>query len=110
MKKIKIENQKILKLLNKKSELAEGNMELVAEMEKLEKEHNKTISLIKRIDEKVRPRIMKILPEMGEYEQLSRVHLCDDGSWEFEIANRLEEFKNNYKKVINENSNNKPTA
>ncbi len=70
-------------------------------MEKLEKEFNKNIGLIKRVDEKVRPKITKLIPPLGEFEQLSRVHLEGD-KWLMEISNRLEEFKTNYKKAISE--------
>ncbi len=94
--KIEIENQEKLNLLGRKNELVEKNLELLKEMEVIEKEHNKNVSLLKRLDEKVRPKITKIIPPLGEYEQLSRVH-NEKGKWYLEITDRLEEFKTAFK-------------
>ena len=104
--KIEITNSKILGLLEKKNYYAKDNVKIIEEMNALEKQMNKNIAKLKRLDEKVRPKIIKIIPELKEYEQMSRVYE-DGGKWYMEIIDRLEEFKNRFK---NENTDNKPTT
>lgn len=103
--KIEITNGKVLELLGKKDVLAKDNVRIIEEMNVLETQMNKNIAGLKRLDEKVRPKIIKIIPELKEYEQMSRVYE-DKGKWYMEISDRLEEFK----KRFNENTNNKPTT
>lgn len=94
--KIKIEDTKILSLLSEKNGLNEANTETLAKMEKLEKEFNTNLSKMKRLDEKVRPLIIKLLKDvkLGEFDELSRVAKDEKTKdWELEVVNRLDEFK-----------------
>lgn len=96
--KIEITNGKILDLLGKKDFLAKDNLRIIEEMNVLEKQMNKNIAHLKRLDEKVRPKIIKIIPELKEYEQMSRVYE-DKGKWYMECIDRLEEFKNRFNEI-----------
>lgn len=95
MRRIEVTNKSALKLLNSKAEISKRQQNISEAMEELEKEFNANLSKYARIDEKVRPTLKKILEkyEMGEYEEVSRVHQDTNGEWFFEIADRLEEFK-----------------
>lgn len=99
---IEIRDVAVLKLLTDKQTIAAKSIDLIKQMEEIEKETNKNAGLVKRIDEKVRPKISKLLPNLGEFEQLSRVYCDKDGKWKMEIVDRLEQFKTNYKKAVNE--------
>lgn len=97
---IKIEDTKLLKILNDKKNQADKAVKTTKEMQKLEKEYNKLVSKIKRLDEKSRPLIKKYIQDvnMGEFEEISRV-FNEDGGWEIEIVDRLEQFKKQYKEM-----------
>jgi len=94
MRKIKLEDKKIIKLLNEKAEISKKQTAITDQMTKLEQEFNKNISNYARFDEKARPMILKIVEgmELGEFEQLSRVHQ-EKNNWFIEIADRLEELR-----------------
>lgn len=98
---IEITDEKVLKLLAEKQEIANQNLKMVSELEAIEKETNKNAGLIARLDEKVRPKIFKLAPKLGEFEQISRIY-SENGKWKMEIVDRLEQFKTNYKKTVNE--------
>jgi hypothetical protein len=68
-------------------------------MENLEEKYKSQASKTKRADEKVRPILQRMKDDLnlGEYEEASRVYKDDDGQWYFEIADRLEEFKQQFK-------------
>lgn len=100
---IEITNVTVLNLLKEKQNLANRNLELVKDLEKIEQETNKNAGLVKRIDEKVRPRITKLLPKLGEFEQLSRVFFDKDGKWKMETIDRLEAWKASFKQIEKEN-------
>jgi hypothetical protein len=93
MKK-EIQDKKIIELLKDKEKLAQDNLKIIKDMEELEKQFNKNAGKVKRIDEKVRPKILDIVSKsvLGEYEELSRV-FNDNGTWKMEFVDRLEEFK-----------------
>ena len=103
MRKIEIKNDKILKGLKDKEEVVKRIREITATMAELEKEYNTLVAKVSRVDEKVRPHINKENQkiEKEEFEQLSRV-IIDKEALIFEVADRLEEFKANYKKAIEE--------
>ena len=105
--KIEITDGKILGLLDGKDILAKDNVRIIEEMNELEKQMNKNIAGLKRLDEKARPRIIKIIPELKEYEQMSRVY-NDKGKWYMEITDRLEEFKKNYANMEQRKTEDKP--
>ena len=94
MRKIKINDKKILSVLNKKKELTVENTNLLKTIEESEKKFNQNLTKTQMIDEKARPMIKKIVDkiELGEYEEVSRVHQEDNGEWNIEIADRMEEF------------------
>ena len=107
MRKIKITDSKVLLTLNKKGELSKKTQvildrmkEIEAENKILEKDFNSYLIKSKTLDEKARPYLEKIIAklELGEYEQVSRVHQEDYGEWNIEIADRMEEFKAAFKK------------
>jgi hypothetical protein len=96
MRIIKIEDKKILDLLDKKADISRRQKQISDEMVSLETEFNKNLSKYARIDEKARPLINKISKRfnLGKYEQISRVHQEEtDMSWSVEIADRLEELE-----------------
>ncbi len=107
--KIEITNSKILGLLGEKDYYAKDNVRIIEEMNVLEKQMNKNIAKLKRLDEKVRPKIIEIVPELKEYEQMSRVY-GDKGKWYMEISDRLEEFKKRFNETKNEDTDNKPKS
>jgi len=96
--KIKIENKRVLKILEDKNKYVVANQNLLKEMNKLEKEFNTNMAKAQRADEKVRPIIKKDIAKikLGEYEELSRL-TNEKGYWELDIVDRLEEFKKAYK-------------
>ena len=98
MKKL-ITDKKILELLKKKEVLANKNLKILTEMDKMEKEVNSNGTKLKMLDEKVRPLILTEVSKtkIGEYDELSRV-FNDKGKWTMEFIDRLEEFKNYWKK------------
>ena len=95
MRSIKIEDKKILKLLEEKQAMANKNLDILKKLEELEAEFNTNTGKVKRLDEKVRPLILKLIKDvpMEEYDELSKVSVTTDGCF-LEIVNRLEEFKN----------------
>lgn len=99
MRTILIKNKFILKNLKEKDELSKRIIEISEESKKLEEEYNKIIARLSRLDEKTKPEIRRVNKdiEKGEFEQLSRVFL-KDGDVYFEIVDRLEEFKESFKK------------
>lgn len=99
MKKIELKDKKILDLLSKKEKLAKDNLDILTEMEKMEKKVNSNGAKIKMLDEKVRPQILKEVSKsvLNEYEELVRV-FNDNGKWTMEFTDRMEEFKANWKK------------
>lgn len=99
MRTIEITNEKILKFLEEKNKTAKENLELLEKMSELEKQVNKNASYIKRIDEKVRPIIIKKIKDenLGEYEEMVRVFKNEKSEkWEMEIVDRMEEFKKSF--------------
>lgn len=96
MKK-EITDKKILELLKKKEVLANENLSILTEMEKLETRVNSNAAKIKMLDERVRPLILREVSKIviGEYDELVRV-FNDKGKWTMEFINRLEEFKKNW--------------
>jgi len=96
MKK-EITDKKILELLKKKEVLANENLSILTEMEKLETRVNSNGAKIKMLDERVRPLILREVSKIviGEYDELVRV-FNDKGKWTMEFINRLEEFKKNW--------------
>ena len=110
MKK-EIQDKKIVKLLKDKEKLAQENVKLIKEMEELEKQFNKNAGKVKRIDEKVRPKVLDIVSKttLGEYDELSRV-FNDKGTWKMEFVDRLEEFKKMFKNRGNENTADKQSS
>lgn len=101
MRTIEITNEKILKFLEEKNKTAKENLELLEKMSELEKQVNKNASYLKRVDEKVRPIIIKKIKDenLGEYEEMVRVFKNEKSEkWEMEIVDRMEEFKKLFQK------------
>ena len=108
MKKIVITDKKVLSILDKKGDISKETQKILDRMKaiedegkKLDKEFNIYLTKTMLLDEKARPFIKKIVEnvELGEFEQISRVHQEDDGKWTIEIADRLEEFKVGYREA-----------
>ena len=103
VRKIEVENEKILTGLNKKKVLIARMSELTVEGEKIEKEGDELLQKLAREDEKLRPETNREIEkiEVGEYEEIARVYLGeedeDEGKIIFEVADRLEEFKDIFK-------------
>jgi hypothetical protein len=99
--KLQIKDKKILKLLNDKSDNADKAYKKTEEMKEIEKEYNKLIGKVKRLDEKVRPLIKDYTKDVkfGEFEEISRIYKDDKGKWQIEITDRLKEFKEGFKKM-----------
>lgn len=96
MRNIQITDAKTVELLNSKNEFVIENQNILKQMEELEEQFNKNIGIVKRTDEKARIRLKKQMPDLGEYEQVSRVFI-ENEDWYFEIADRMEEFKERFK-------------
>ena len=92
MRKELIKDKTISTILDNKQEYVNKNLELIKKIEVLQKEYDKNTGLLAREDDKLRTKVKKIMPVLGEYEQVSRVY-NDKGQWYFEIADRMEEFK-----------------
>lgn len=97
MRYITIEDEKTVKLLNEKNDIALANSMLLERMGQMEAEYKANIGKMARLDEKARTKLKKIIPELGEYEQVSKISV-ERGAWEFHIADRMEEFKAGFKK------------
>lgn len=112
VKKIQLSNDKILKGLTKKKEYIARMSELTAEGEKIQKEGDELLQKLAREDEKIRPETMREIEkiEVGEYEEISRVYLGEaegeEGKIIFEVADRLEEFKDIFKDKKEKNDKN----
>lgn len=101
MRKITIEDTKVLEILSKKNALTVENQNTLKEMGELEKKFNTCLTKSKMIDEKSRPMVKKLLEKMnlGEYEEVSAVRQDKNGGWYIEIADRMEEFKAQFAKL-----------
>jgi len=101
MRKIKLEDKKVLEVLNKKKALTVENQNILKEMAEMEKKFNTCLTKSKMLDEKSRPMIKKITDKMefAEYEEISAVRQDDNGDWYVEIADRMEEFKASFNKL-----------
>lgn len=119
-RKILIDNEKIIKSINAKDEMSKRvqelekrSQEMSEEGHKIEEEFNTIVAKCQREDEKVKPEIERLIKEveMSEFEELSRVYLEKEGDNAgkifMEIADRLEEFKVDFKRKKDEES--KPT-
>jgi hypothetical protein len=112
-RRIEIINEKILDSLKKKDDYSKQMQGLVAEGERIQKEGDELLQKISRVDEKVRPEIMREIKkiEIGEFEDISRVYLGlekkDEGKVFIEIADRLYEFKEGFKKAKEDSKNGK---
>lgn len=98
----KIEDKKTLDVLKKKNEFVVKNQNILTEMDKLEKEFNSNMAKTRILDEKARPFILNLVSKIAlkEYDELSRVFLDKDGSWNMEFVDRLEEFKKSFKNRV----------
>lgn len=98
-KQEQITDKNILKKLKEKDEYVAEQQNILKEMEELEERFNKNMSTVKAIDEQVRPKILKKVKnlDLGEFEDLSRVHKDEDGNWYMEFTDRLEEFKRRWR-------------
>lgn len=100
MRKVNIEDTKVLDILNKKGALTVENQNILKEMGELEKKFNTCLTKSTMLDEKSRPLIKKLVAQMelGEYEDISAVRQGKDG-WYIEIADRMEEFRASFAKL-----------
>lgn len=96
-----IKNEKVQKLIEKKQVLVDEVKELQEKIEKMERERDKVALRISRINDRALPLIEKHKEEMelDEFEEHNRLYL-DEKTKELrlEIINRVEEFKETYKK------------
>ena len=119
MRKIEIQNERLLKSLTKKQEIIDELNKLETEAEELtkrgkeiEEEVNKLLSKVQREDEISRPEVMREMEnvELGEFEDLSRCYLEQEGDNKgklfLNISDRLEEFKVYYKEQKANEQNN----
>lgn len=110
-RKIEIQNEKILESIKQTDECIKRQIVLVSEGEKIEKEGEELLQKMARYQEKVQPELKREVAkiEMGEFEEFSRCYLGKEGEEEgklyIEIADRLEEFKEGFKKQKNEQNN-----
>lgn len=102
-RKIEVSNEKILKGLTKKSKFMERMNVLTKEGAAIQKEGDELLQKLAREDEKLRPETKREIDKitMAEYEEISRVYLGEEGDEKgkvmFEVADRLEEFKDIFK-------------
>jgi hypothetical protein len=100
-RKIEIVNEKILKGLKAKDGYLKIMQECAKEGEELQKKDDQALQHLSREDEKVRPEILREIKkiELGEFEDVSRVYLGEEDKVFIEIADRLEEWKEGFKKA-----------
>ena len=103
MKKLTINNDKIFNVLKEKDDISKELKAMAEEEKKTQEKANKMIAKLQRLDEKVRPEINRENEkiEKNEFEQLSRV-LIEEDKLIFEVVDRLSEWKDSYKKAIEE--------
>ena len=99
MRQIKLTSVRALRLLAEKKDLSKRMLAITEEMTALEEESNKLIAKLARIDDRSRPLIIKEYEkaEVGEFEQISSVKQ-EGEDWFINIADRMEEFKAQFKK------------
>jgi len=95
---IKIENPDALKALNKKYKWSEKAQKALQKLQKAQENFNEYKGKTQRADERARPILIEEKDKLNldEYEEVSRVYR-DNGQWYFEISDRMEEFKQNWK-------------
>ena len=105
MRKIKIKDEKLAKILEDRASVLTEARKLQVEKEKIEKEQAKLGYKMDRLKEKTSPIIEKLAPsfELGEFEFVASVTLDKEKSPEVAIADQIEE----YKKMIREKANEK---
>jgi len=108
-RKIEIVNAKILKGLKSKDEYLKIMQQCAEEGEALQKKDDQALQKLSREDEKVRPEIIREIKgiEMSEFEDVSRVYLGEDDKVFIEIIDKLEEWKEGFKKAKEESKNGK---
>ena len=108
-RKIEIVNAKILKGLKSKDEYLKIMQQCAEEGEALQKKDDQALQHLSREDEKVRPEIIREIKgiEMSEFEDVSRVYLGEDDKVFIEIIDKLEEWKEGFKKAKEESKNGK---
>lgn len=109
MRVVKIEDAKLLKILNehaalnKKQEVVIAKLrEIEVETKELEEDFKKNMAASERIMEKAQPKLKEFVEknvEFADFEEVSRVPEVKNeegdgtGEWTVEIANRMDEFK-----------------
>ena len=112
-RKIEIINEKILKGLKSKDEYLKIMQQCAEEGEALQKKDDQALQHLSREDEKVRPEIIREIKgiEMSEFEDVSRVYHGleeeDKDKVFIEIIDKLEEWKEGFKKAKEESKNGK---
>ena len=111
-RKIEIVNEKILKGLKSKDEYLKIMQQCAEEGEALQKKDDQALQKLSREDEKVRPEIIREIKgiEMSEFEDVSRVYLGEDDKVFIEIIDKLEEWKEGFKKAKEESKNGKDNS
>ena len=107
-RKIEIVNAKILKGLKSKDEYLKIMQQCAEEGEALQKKDDQALQKLSREDEKVRPEIIREIKgiEMSEFEDVSRVYLGEDDKVFIEIIDKLEEWKEGFKKAKQDDEKN----
>jgi len=107
---IEIQNDIVLKSLERKAKLTEELKQLAKDEEKLQAKGNKLMAKLTKENEKVMPIMLEVKDtiEIGPFEQVSRTYLGEEGDEKgklmVEISDRLEEFHINWKKENEENN------
>lgn len=96
MRTIKIENDKLLKILSERGVIYKEIGEVNEQIVKLDEERTKLGYKMERLKEKTSPIITELTPsfELGEFEVISSVRIGEDGQPEVEIADQVEEYIN----------------
>jgi len=110
MRKIKIENQKLAKILNDRKVIFDEITEANEGIDKLDKHRTKLAYKMNKLKEKTATIIDEVKPtfELQEFEIITNISI-DNGYPEVEIIDQIEEFK----KVLrekNENHSNEPPS
>lgn len=105
MRKVEINNNKLVKILERRAEILKLAREKQKEVEALQEEQAKLGHKMNKLKEKSKVIMDKMNPELEEFEIITRL-FAEDGKAYCEVVNQVEEYKEMIREK-NEDSTNK---
>lgn len=93
MRKVKIQDKELLKLLKEKKLVVKKGQKLTAEQERVQKQLKQLELKVNQFNERVKPLVDKHKIETDKYEFLNQIEI-ENGKIVITVKNYLEEFKN----------------